>query len=154
MAYLQKSTVINGTIQSVYSKHATLSSIRQILSGILDIELLGQPPEVLFKGQEIDLYLGFKGISRRCLLRIEDVVENERIELRQVKGLFKSFRLIIQFSDHGGNSTLVTDLADYRLPLGLVGHLVDDLFLKEEIEKLIDTRHHKLMKLFEADLSA
>lgn len=148
MAYIQKATVINGTRERVFSKHATLSGIRHILANILDMELIGQPVETLFKGQQIDLYLGFKGISRRCLLKVEDVVPNQKIELRQVKGLFRSFRMLVQFTDHGDNGCLVTDLADYRLPLGLLGHLMDDLFLKEEIEKIIDKRHKQLVQIF------
>ncbi len=151
MAYLQKASVINASIESVFNKHATLANLRHILNGILDVEFVGLPPETLFKGQEIDLYLGFKGISRRCLLRVEDFVANERIEIRQTKGLFRSFRMLVQFSNHGENATLVTDLADYRLPLGLLGHLVDDLFLKEELDKLITNRHQRLTKIFEGN---
>lgn len=152
MAYIQKATVINGARERVFSKHATLSGIRQCLANILDIEVIGQPIETLFKGQQIDLYLGFKGISRRCLLKVEDVVPNQKIDLRQVKGLFRSFRLLTQFSDHGEQGCVVTDLADYRLPLGLLGHLVDDLFLKEEIEKIIEHRHKSLAQFFSGDM--
>jgi hypothetical protein len=149
MAYLQKATVISGVPERVFSKHATLAGLKQILAGILDIEFIGQPIETLFKGQQIDLYLGFKGISRRCLLKVEDVIPNQRIEIRQMKGLFRSFRMLTTFAPHGETGTVMTDLADYRLPLGLLGHLVDDLFLKDELEKLLANRHKKLAEIFE-----
>ncbi len=153
MAYIQKATVVNGARERVFGKHATLSGIRQCLANIIDIEVIGAPIETLFKGQQIDLYLGFKGISRRCILKVEDVIPNQKIELRQAKGLFRSFRMLTQFGDHGENGCVVTDLADYRLPLGLLGHLVDDLFLKEEIEKIIARRHQSLAQIFSGDVA-
>ncbi len=152
MAYIQKATVINGSRERVFSKHATLSGIRQCLTNILDIEVIGQPIETLFKGQQIELYLGFKGISRRCILKVEDLVPNQKIDFRQVKGLFRSFRVLTQFEDHGESGCVITDLADYRLPLGLLGHLVDDLFLKGEIEKVITRRQVTLAKVFSGEM--
>lgn len=148
MAYIQKSVVISATIESVFNKHATLSNLQHILAGILDVEYIDSPIDALFFKQEFQLYLGFKGISRRCELRVEELNTNKLIEIRQVKGLFKSFHHKVKFEDHGGGETLVTDLADYKLPLGIIGHLVDDLFLKEEIEKIIVRRHERLKEIF------
>lgn len=57
-----------------------------------------------------------------------------------VKGAFKRFKHEHHFTQIG-NETLMIDVFNYKSPFGLIGNLVDTLFLKNYIKKLLLKRN-------------
>ena len=147
MGQVQNSTVVLAPIDQVFSIHQSVSKLSNLLADNLDIELVTSKDE-LTKGDEFEFFLGRFGIKRRCKIKIEEIVPNQKIEIKQTLGLFKAYRHTVRFSDHGGGKTLVTDFVTYKLPFGLLGHLVDDLFFHGDLMKILENRYKKMNSFF------
>lgn len=147
MGQLQTSTVVSAPIDQVYLAHRNVAKLSSFISDSLEVEPISTNGE-LGKGEVLELYLGRFGIKRRCKIKVEDMVENKKIEIKQELGLFRSYRHTVRFSDHGGGKTLVEDFVSYRLPFGILGHLVDDLFFHADLKKIIEARYKKISTHF------
>ncbi len=147
MAHIQASSIIEASPSEVFQMHEEPLQLKGLLSGILEIEFASKPKQKLYKGEILDLVVGRHGISRKCKLKVEDIVFDRKMELKQAQGLFKSYKHIVKFEEHG-SGTLITDFVEYRLPLGILGHLLDDLFMHEDIRRGIERRYENLKKKF------
>lgn len=67
-----------------------------------------------------------------------------------VSGIFKSFKHDHHFKD-AANGTLMTDVFDYKSPFGLLGKLVDQLFLKNDMTKFLAERNRVIKAFAESD---
>lgn len=67
-----------------------------------------------------------------------------------VKGAFKSFTHEHLFEELNGK-TIMTDVFDYRSPFGLLGRLVDSLFLKKYMTDLLEKRNQIVKEFAESD---
>jgi ligand-binding SRPBCC domain-containing protein len=65
-----------------------------------------------------------------------------------IEGNFSSFKHIHEFTDTAG-VTLMRDTVDWTSPFGILGRIVDKLFLKPHLTKLISTRNAKLKEIAE-----
>ena len=61
----------------------------------------------------------------------------------QVKGPFRRFRHVHEFSQDSGGTTMV-DRIEFAAPFGPVGRLVEKLVLARYLRKLIETRNRHL----------
>ncbi len=149
MGQVQNSVVISAPINQVYLFHTQVKNLVDMISGTIDIEMLSAETEFK-KGYELEFYLGRFGINRRCKILVEELLASQKIEIKQSLGLFKSYRHVVEFTDHGSGKTLVSDYISYRLPFGLLGYLADDLFFRNDLQKIIDQRYRRLEAKFSA----
>lgn len=69
-----------------------------------------------------------------------------------VKGAFTKFKHKHHFVElNDGNETLMTDYFDYKSPFGILGKLVDKLFLKKYMAKLLIERNRIIKEFAESD---
>lgn len=61
---------------------------------------------------------------------------------RQLRGPFKSWTHEHSFTALDANRTRLTDHVEYELPLGPLGWLADDLFIRRDIIKMFAYRHN------------
>lgn len=114
------------------------------------IEVQVVTPEVpLKRGNEVHMMMTRFGLSQSIRFQIEDVLRGSRLSYRQSEGVFASWVHTMKFDEHGENSTLVTDIVDYQLPMGLFGHLADDLLLKGDMTRVLGQRLLKTKEHFE-----
>ena len=152
MGRVQTSTLLSAPLDQVFLAHKNVAKLVSFLSDSLDVETVSANEE-LNKGEEIEFFIGRFGIKRRCKIKVEDLAANKKIEIRQELGLFRSYRHTVRFSDHGGGKTLVEDFVSYHLPLGIIGHLIDDLYFHADLKKIIESRCKKMAAHF-AELSS
>lgn len=81
--------------------------------------------------------------------RVDDYKPHERFSYRQVSGFFKSWVHTQVLSVHDSKTTLLTDIVEYQLPFGIAGALIDDLFAKREIARLLQDRLLRIQERFE-----
>ncbi|MFY0698908.1 MAG: SRPBCC family protein [Balneola sp.] len=67
-----------------------------------------------------------------------------------VKGAFKSFKHEHHFEELN-RKTIMTDVFNYRSPFGLLGRLVDSLFLKKYMTDLLEKRNQIVKEFAELD---
>lgn len=64
---------------------------------------------------------------------------------KQIKGPFRKWAHTLIFESHGSASTTMTDVVEYSLPFGLLGHLVSDLYFRSHLEKMFLRKNQVLV---------
>lgn len=150
MAHLQISQLIPAPRFEVFDLLTDPKRLPLLLAPAVDVEVL-TPKVELKRGQEAHFNMTRLGLTQSIRFRIEDVLRGSRLSYRQVEGIFRSWTHTTKFEEHGENETLVTDLVDYAVPLGLFGFLADDLLIKGDMKRLLAARLLKAKEHF-ADL--
>ncbi|MCC7405379.1 MAG: hypothetical protein IT288_13355 [Bdellovibrionales bacterium] len=101
------------------------------------------------KGAEFTYLMTRVGISQQVRFRVEDVTRGTALVYRQTEGVFRKWVHTQKFTTHGKNETLVTDVVDYELPFGLVGHLLDDLLFRRDLRRILEDRLKKAVFHFQ-----
>jgi len=146
MAHLQVSRIIEAPRTRVFEILTQPESLPDLLRGDIDVEVVSRA-EKLTPGAEVRLSMTRYGVKQWVHLKVDDFLHSKRLMYHQVEGFFKSWSHIMKFDDHGDGFTLVTDLVDYTLPLGLLGNLTDDLFVKADMTKILENRLQRVDQL-------
>lgn len=75
---------------------------------------------------------------------------------RQVtgRGPFRQWTHTHQFEPMGANRTRLRDIVEYELPFGILGRLVDRLFIRKDIQRMFAYRHYKTREILTRNASA
>jgi ligand-binding SRPBCC domain-containing protein len=139
MAHLQVSRIIEAPRSKVFGILTSPEALPDLLKGDIYVEVLNSVDR-MGPGREIRVGMTRFGVRKLVHLRVDDYLHSKRMMYHQVEGFFKSWTHIMKFDDHGDGFTLVTDLVDYVLPFGLIGNLTDDLFVKSDMERILENR--------------
>lgn len=110
-----------------------------------------QVPNDFKEHQSITFELLRFGITRNFSFVTEYNKLPEKLELRQITGIYKKFNIISKIKDHGEEQSLLIDLVEYELPFGLLGTLVDDVFWKKDLKYMIKERHELISKAVQTE---
>lgn len=150
MAHLQISELIPASRMAVFDYLAEPTHLPRLLQDVVEVKVV--TPEVPVKrGNEVHFLMTRFGMSQSVRFRVEDVLRGSRLTYRQTEGIFTSWTHTMKFEEHGESSTLVTDLVDYQLPLGLFGYLADDLVVKSDMSRILASRLGKAKEHFESE---
>jgi ligand-binding SRPBCC domain-containing protein len=149
MAHLQISELVPAPRLDVFDYLTDPQNLTALLAPMIDLKVLSQDVP-LKRGNELHFMMTRFGLSQSVRLRIEDVLRGSRLSYRQTEGVFVSWTHTTKFDDHGENGTLVTDIVDYQIPLGILGHLADDILVKGDMSRLLSARLKKTKEHFEA----
>ena len=107
-----------------------------------------KPPPILREQSEFEVI--FKRFGRRvdAVFRVEEMKPREIVTYRQVSGFFKSWRHTQTTRVHDERTTLVTDIVDFQLHYGIAGSLADDLFVRADIERILQERLQRIEERF------
>lgn len=90
------------------------------------------------------------GIYQKLTAKVTEFDRPNYFVDEMMKGVFKSFRHEHHFEDLNGK-TIMTDVFNYRSPFGLLGRLVDSLFLKKYMTDLLEKRNQIVKEFAESD---
>ena len=90
------------------------------------------------------------GIYQKLTAKVTEFDRPNYFVDEMVKGAFKSFKHEHHFEDLNGK-TIMTDVFDYRSPFGLLGRLIDSLFLKKYMTDLLEKRNRLVKEFAESD---
>lgn len=151
MAHLQISQLIPASRAEVFDYLVNPNHLPELLRPQIDVQVM--TPEIpLKRGHEVHFMMTRFGLSQSIRFRVEDILRGSRLSYRQSEGIFVSWTHTMKFDDHGENGTRVTDLVDYKVPMGLLGYLADDVILKSDMTRLLSERLERARRHFE-DLS-
>ena len=150
MAHIEVSTIIPFSRGEVFDYACDPNNMPEILKPNIDV-IVETPQIPLKKGSEFIFTMSRYGLSQRVTLRVEDYVRGSRLSYKQVNGLFATWNHVIRCEDHGGHETLLTDIVDYSVPMGLLGFLADDLFVKRDMEHILESRQQVIQMYFSKD---
>jgi ligand-binding SRPBCC domain-containing protein len=149
MAHLQVSQLIPAPPLEVFDYLTNPNNLPALIQPAIDVEVVSQDVP-LKRGNEVHFMMTRFGLSQSIRFRIEDVLRGSRLSYRQSEGIFSTWNHTMKFEEHGENSTLVTDIVDYQVPLGIFGHLADDLILKSDMSRVLGQRLNKAKEHFES----
>ncbi|MGO2542448.1 MAG: SRPBCC family protein [Specibacter sp.] len=96
-------------------------------------------------GEEVTWRAWHFGVPLRMTSRITGMDAPDYFIDEQVKGPFRRFRHVHEFSD-GVDGTTMIDRIEFQAPFGPVGRLVEKLVLARYLQKLIETRNRHLVR--------
>jgi ligand-binding SRPBCC domain-containing protein len=103
-------------------------------------------------GDEVTWEATHFGVRQRLTSRITRM-ERPRIFVDEMqRGAFARWHHTHTFEPHR-DGTLMTDMADYASPLGLLGRIADRLFLENYMTRLLLVRNAHIKKIAEAQAS-
>ncbi len=147
MAHLQISQLIPAARFDVFDYLTDVRNLPFLLSPTIEVEVYPFEGPVK-RGTELHFTMTRLGLSQSVRLRMEDWLRGSRVTYRQAEGLFAAWTHTMKFEEHGEAATLVTDVVDYQMPLGLFGYLADDLLVKRDMTSLLDARLLKAKEHF------
>jgi ligand-binding SRPBCC domain-containing protein len=122
-------------------QHSTKGTGERAVAGITT-GLIGMNEEVTWEARHL-------GVKRRLTVR---VIRFERPRLFQdvmVKGAFKSMRHTHEFIPKSPG-TLMIDRFEFESPLGVLGQIMDAVFLRRYMQKFLEKRNQALKQLAES----
>jgi ligand-binding SRPBCC domain-containing protein len=125
-------------LHTVSTKQTNETAIAGKTSG-----LIGLNESVIWKAKHF-------GIYQKLTSKVTEFDRPNYFVDEMVKGAFKSFTHEHHFEDLNGK-TIMTDVFDYRSPFGLLGRLIDSLFLKKYMTDLLEKRNQIVKEFAESD---
>jgi ligand-binding SRPBCC domain-containing protein len=152
VAHLEVSSIIPAARAEVFDYACDPYNLPEMLRGQIDI-IVESNNVPLKKGSEFQFTMARYGMSQRVRLVVEDYVRGSRLAYRQVEGLFQSWTHVIRCEEQAPKQTLITNLVDYQVPLGILGHLADDLYVKRDMRSVLETHLERIRQKFEVSPS-
>ncbi len=148
MAHLQLVRVIPGSKFSVFDYATSPQNLGEMLEPMIEVDFLSPEVEPR-RGAEFLFTMSRYGVSRMVRLRIDDVIPGSRFVYRQVEGLFSTWQHTVRVEEHDETSCVLTDIVDYSIPFGVLGHVADDMFVRSDVESILNTRQDNVFKHFQ-----
>nr|WP_295233421.1 SRPBCC family protein [uncultured Chryseobacterium sp.] len=102
----------------------------------------------IFKGMEIDYTVSpMLGIPMKLKTVISQVKDHESFTDFQKEGPYKYWNHFHEFIPNE-DGVLMKDTVDYELPMGILGKIAHQLFVKEKLRSIFDFRYRVLNDLF------
>lgn len=125
-------------LHTVSTKQTNETAIAGKTSG-----LIGLNESVIWKAKHF-------GIYQKLTSKVTEFDRPNYFVDEMMKGAFKSFKHEHHFEELNGK-TILTDVFDYRSPFGLLGRLIDSLFLKKYMTDLLEKRNQIVKEFAESD---
>lgn len=145
MGHVQVSRLIPASQGDVYRYIVDLSNLPQWLDLSIEAEF-PEPLPVLREQTQFAIRFKRFGSSADAIFRVDELKARETFSYRQLTGFFKSWEHTQMLRAHDAKTTLLTDVVDFEMPYGLFGALADDLFVRADIQRLLQ---HRLLKIEE-----
>ena len=139
MSQIKCSRRVTATKSQVFDYMLAPNNWPDLLRQDIEVEIQVAPEE-LKTGNIYKLNMARYGFSQPVELAVLSCQNKSSVTYKQTHGLFTKWLHTQTFEDLEGGETLVTDVVEYQLPLGLLGYLLDDLLIREDMKKILDHR--------------
>ena len=113
----------------------------------LALRVVTPGPIEMRPGALIDYRLRLHRIPVRWRTRIEAWEPCERFVDVQLEGPYRLWHHTHEFEADGAGATVIRDTVQYGLPLGPLGALAHNLFVRRDLERIFDFRRDALERL-------
>ncbi|USN48120.1 MAG: hypothetical protein H6626_03260 [Pseudobdellovibrionaceae bacterium] len=148
MAHIQCSMVIPGERSEVFQYVTALENQPLLLEDTIEAENLNGD-RILEKDAEYSFLMCRMHFSQPVRLYVTEFIPGDVLTYRQTEGLFEKWVHTMKFTTHGPGETLVTDLVEYAVPMGILGNLADDLFIRKDMGRVLKARLAHAAEYFE-----
>ena len=143
MSYIQFSSMIPQKREIIFDYITDMNKYITLLPNDISLSLV-TPAQKMKVGVEYEFQIKQFGFSRSWTTKIDAYKKNEYFAESEVSFVFQSWRHECQLQDHGEQNTLIVNHIEYTVGYGIIGKLVDDVWLRQDIKRIIDCAHKKL----------
>ena len=128
---------------------ADAGNLERITPPFMNFRIITPLPVEIVEGALIDYRIKLFGVPMKWRTRIETWRPNEHFVDLQLRGPYRLWRHLHEFSDQDGG-TRMRDVVDYELPLGPLASPVHPLFVRPLIERIFAYRREVIEREFPA----
>lgn len=136
---LERTELIERTIDDVFAFYCDAENLEAITPPFLAFRVLTPMPVKMEVGARIDYALTLFGIPVRWTTRITEWEPGVRFVDEQESGPYAFWRHTHEFEQHG-DGTLVHDIVEYRVPMGVLGKIAHTIFVAGTLRRIFDFR--------------
>jgi ligand-binding SRPBCC domain-containing protein len=145
---LERSQLIERPIAEVFAFFADAANLERITPPFLSFRMLTRPPIEMHVGARIDYRISLLGIPLKWRTCITTWQPGVCFVDEQESGPYALWRHRHRFEERG-NATLMTDVVEYREPLGPLGLVAHTLFVARTLYRIFDYRENATRRLFQ-----
>ena len=143
MATIHLTTLIHAPIKACFDAARSVDAHLSSAAGTSEKVVAGRMTGLFEAGDVVTWEAKHLGIRQRLTVEIGQMIEPTFFEDKMLKGAFKSMRHEHHFTDENG-ITVMTDIFQYEVPLGIFGVLFDKLYLESYMRKFLQKRNSHL----------
>jgi hypothetical protein len=133
-------------LPEVFEFFSRAANLERITPPWLSFSILGEEPTEVVTGTVIPYRLRLHGVPLTWVSQIEQFEQGRMFVDRQLVGPYKQWIHRHEF-EADGEQTLIRDEVHYELPLGRIGALVSQLFVRRDIERIFSYRQSTIERL-------
>jgi hypothetical protein len=147
MGHVNISHLIPATREEVFEYLCDLNAVPEQLEDMIQVEFKLPPPKLAML-TDFDVTMTRYNVTAKIICRVEQFSPPERIFYRQKGGFFKTWTHSMTLDEHGPKQTRLSELVHYTMPFGLIGFLVDDIYVRSDIERIMNERAGRIVDHF------
>lgn len=149
--YLHREQFIPAPLEKVWAYFADPKNLNAITPPDMNFEILAGSDEAMYEGQIIEYRVEFvRGLRSLWLTEIAHVRENEYFVDEQRVGPYRFW-----YHEHGfvsgASGVTMTDHVTYAMPFGILGDIVNALWIRNRLNMIFDYRAKRIVELFGGD---
>ena len=149
MALIELSTVIRAPRERVFDLARSIDAHQDSAGGTEERAVAGVTKGLIGMDEEVTWEARHFGVRQRLTARITIFDRPKRFQDVMVAGAFESMTHDHTFAKHP-EGTLMSDRFEFKSPLGILGRIVDQLFLASYMRRFIVRRNGVLKQLAES----
>ena len=142
--------VINSSLDDVFSFFSNPENLSKITPKKLGFNILTPTPIKMKEGQLIDYSIKLLGKKIRWRTMITEYIPKVKFVDQQLKGPYSMWHHTHEFRDVDGKVEM-TDEIYYVMPFGLLGRLVNFLFVSRDLNNIFKHRVEIINKIFDTN---
>ena len=142
--------VINSSLDDVFSFFSNPENLSKITPEKLGFNILTPTPIKMKEGQLIDYSIKLLGKKIRWRTIITEYIPKVKFVDQQLKGPYSMWHHTHEFRDVDGKVEM-TDEIYYVMPFGILGRLVNFLFVSRDLNNIFKHRVEIINKIFDTN---
>ena len=144
---LLKSQFIDKPINEVFSFFEKPENLQEITPLYLNFKIITPSPIKMEVGQIISYNIKLRGIPIKWNSLISSYDPPNSFIDQQIKGPYAIWHHTHRFKEQDGG-TLIEDEVKYAIPFGIVGRILNYLFIKNDLKKIFQYREERIALIF------
>jgi ligand-binding SRPBCC domain-containing protein len=149
MAVIELSTVIRAPRERVFDLARSIDAHQDSTGGTEERAVAGVTKGLIGMNEQVTWEARHFGVRQRLTVRVTAFDRPKHFQDIMISGAFKSMAHDHTFADHR-EGTLMSDRFEFKSPLGILGAIVDRLFLAPYMRRFIVRRNEILKQLAES----
>jgi len=144
---LRREQWIPRPIDEVFAFFADARNLEEITPPWLGFRIVAMDSGSISNGTEIRYRLRLHGLPIRWRTEIRRWAPPYRFIDVQRSGPYKLWHHTHRFEEHEGRTRMI-DVVRYTLPFGVIGRIVHELKVRDDVRRIFDYRRQRIQELF------